>query len=112
MLALLIQSSLAVKVAAAPIESTPQSCPNCGTPVASESSPYCGVPCREQAAFVRQLRRCISDGTALDEERQASLGQVLWHLLGGGYPDRRKLVTERTWQQLLKRDGGVCQVCG
>ncbi len=112
-LALLIERAVALPGSdPPPPKEDPTICPNCGTTVTSDASPYCGISCREQAAFVRQLRRCLADGSIRDRERQTSLGQVLWHLLGGGYPLRQRLVTPRTWQQLLKRDGGVCQVCG
>ncbi|MEZ0327872.1 MAG: hypothetical protein ACAH95_18405 [Fimbriimonas sp.] len=111
-LAFLVQPARDLQFEPQMLAEDPSTCPNCGNPAASQSSPYCGDACREEAAFVRQFRRAMAERTVFDEERQAALGQVLWHLLGGGYPLRKTLVTEKTWQQLLKRDGGVCKVCG
>lgn len=91
---------------------TPDRCPNCGQPCPSRSSPYCGEECRERSAFVRQFRRHLSDRSCFDVERQTALGQVLWSLLGGGYPRRIALIPARTREQVLRRDGGMCQICG
>jgi hypothetical protein len=37
----------------------PSTCPNCGTPVTSTRSPYCGDACREMSAFIRQFRSYV-----------------------------------------------------
>jgi 5-methylcytosine-specific restriction endonuclease McrA/endogenous inhibitor of DNA gyrase (YacG/DUF329 family) len=110
-LAIIIAAALAAEPAAI-IPEDPGACPNCGADAASLSSPYCSPRCRDIAAFVRQLRHALEDDTIQDEEKQATLGQVLWSLLGGGYPRRQRLVLERARLQLFKRDGGKCQECG
>lgn len=90
----------------------PWRCPNCGLPVANIKSPYCGECCKGQAAFVRQMRTGLREGKLDDLERQVSLAQVLWQILGGGYPLRRLLVPEKTVQKVIARDGGLCGECG
>lgn len=90
----------------------PNRCPNCGVQVSSEKSPYCGKDCREEAAFVRQLRTGIAEKTVLDMERSVSLGQVLWHLLGGGYPLRLSLVPKKSIAQVINRAQSKCEACG
>ena len=95
-----------------PIPADPSTCPNCGTPTSATRSPYCGTECREIAAFVRQTRANLADGTLLDPERQAALGQVLWHLLGGGYPRRQRLVSEKDRAKLFAKANNQCQTCG
>jgi 5-methylcytosine-specific restriction endonuclease McrA len=90
----------------------PATCPNCDGPAESTRSPYCGTACREIAAFVRQFRTGLENGQVFDLERQTALGQVLWHLMGGGRPLRVHLIPPRNREQVLKRDGGACQVCG
>ncbi|HMS54399.1 MAG TPA: HNH endonuclease signature motif containing protein [Fimbriimonadaceae bacterium] len=85
-------------------------CPNCGTPCDSTKSPYCGNQCREESAFVRQFRRALASGP-LDEERKESMGQELWHVLGGGFPERLKQVPPRVRQQVLGRHEGRCEQC-
>lgn len=87
-------------------------CPNCGEPVASLRSPYCGDSCREEAAFVRQFRTALATGALADPEKQERLGQALWHLLGGGYPHRLPLVLPSAAKQALKRNDGRCEGCG
>lgn len=95
-----------------PTPADPSTCPNCGTPTAGTRSPYCGTECREIAAFIRQTRANLADGTLLDPERRAALGQVLWHLLGGGYPRRQRLVSEKDRAKLFAKANNQCQTCG
>ena len=87
-------------------------CPSCGAPSASEKSPYCGPACREEAGFVRQVRAGLADGSIFDAERQVAMGQVLWSLLGGGYPLRQSMILERSRVLVFKRSGGKCEICG
>lgn len=95
-----------------PVVASIDSCPACFATVASERSPYCGPKCREESGFVRQVRAGLADGSILEVERQVALGQVLWSLLGGGYPLRQTLILERSRAQVFKRSGGRCEVCG
>lgn len=94
------------------IPAQPTTCPNCGAEMGVERSPYCSDVCREEAAFVRQLRGSLAQGTVLEQERQVALGQKLWRILGGGLPLRQSLVLERTLNQVIKRYEGRCDVCG
>jgi len=95
-----------------PVAEDPSTCPNCGKPMLGEKSPYCSVQCREEAGFIRQFRRTLIEGAAFENERQASLGQVFWHVIGGGYPRRQTLVTEKERKRIFNRYEGKCQVCG
>lgn len=88
---------------------SPTCCPNCGIPESNPKSPYCGDLCKEEAAFVRQFRSSIQTGAIEDHERQAALGQKLWHLLGGGYPRRIALILPRALNKVLTRG---CEICG
>lgn len=94
-----------------PVPPNPNLCPNCDMPVDSIRSPYCGDLCRDQAALVRQIRAGL-DGALSDEERQIAVGQSLWHHLGGGYPLRTGLMTEKAIQAVIRRDKEACQECG
>jgi 5-methylcytosine-specific restriction endonuclease McrA len=87
-------------------------CPNCGGECRSAASPYCSPSCREQASFVRQLRRDIEKGFVFDPERQINLGQVLWQLLGGGYPRRVAMIVGKARERILARDEFRCTACG
>lgn len=94
------------------VSSDPTLCPNCDACCTSERSPYCGGACRDEAAFVRQVRSGLIDGSVLDQVRQVAMGQVFWSLLGGGYPLRQSLVLERSRAVVYKRSGGLCENCG
>ena len=87
-------------------------CPNCGVAVESIRSPYCSDVCREVSAFVRQFRSAVLDRKIKDPEKQAALGQKLWHILGGGYPRRDVLVPARVRLKVIEREGSKCQQCG
>jgi hypothetical protein len=52
------------------------------------------------------------DGSAFDPARQVGLGQALWHLQGGGYPLRQRLVPPKVLAKVIERDGGRCAECG
>jgi ribosomal protein S27AE len=85
-------------------------CPNCGEECSVPSSPYCTPRCREEAAFVRQLRGAVASGW--DPERQIALGEKLWRILGGGYPRRVARVEARSLERILERKGRRCEECG
>ncbi|MCO5297517.1 MAG: hypothetical protein M9921_11730 [Fimbriimonadaceae bacterium] len=101
-----------VEGCAEPLSYPADRCPNCGSRCSSTRSPYCSAHCRAEAAFVRQFRAARDQGTLADPERQAHLGQALWHLLGGGYPHRVTLIPPSAQRQVLKREEGKCQECG
>jgi hypothetical protein len=111
MLALLIERARTVDSPAA-VPSDTAACPNCSIPVASTRSPYCGEQCREVAGFVRHVRSGLVEGSILVPDRQVALGQVLWHILGGGRPLRREIAPKRSLETAFKREGGKCQGCG
>jgi len=90
----------------------PGTCPNCGALVESTKSPYCGEGCREAAGFVRQFRTGLKLGWIFEKDKQIALGQVLWHVLGGGRPLRREISPAKARQKAIQREGGKCQVCG
>lgn len=90
----------------------PATCPNCGVTCSSLRTPYCSEPCKEEAAFVRQIRSGIHDGKLFEADRQEALGSKLWHLLGGGYPLRLNLIPANTFQKSLAKLGGTCLTCG
>ena len=108
-LALLTEQS-ASKPCTVPVDY--MSCPNCGAFAESNRSPYCSDECREMAAFVRQFRSAVLDGSLVNPERQGALGQKLWFVLGGGYPRRDVLVPARVRLKVLEREGNKCQQCG
>lgn len=96
----------------APMSVDCSQCPNCGKVAPSERSPYCCPECREEASFVRQFRSHLVDESIFDLERQATLGQILWHQVGGGYPRRNALVSEKDRARVFAKTDGKCDECG
>lgn len=90
----------------------PSLCPNCGGESLSLRSPYCSVPCREHASFVRQFRQGLREGASADPERQVALGQNLWKLLGGGFPLRNTLIPPKAMVRALAQTDFKCSKCG
>lgn len=95
-----------------PCPEEPTTCPNCGTPVESLKSPYCGDECREYSAFIRQFRNGLITGSLMQPDKQIPLGQKLWRILGGGLPARVALVQGRTLERVIEKKGGMCENCG
>ena len=91
---------------------TSDRCPNCDGPTESTTSPYCSETCRDQAAFVRQLRAAFATDAILTPEKQIVFGERLWWLLGGGLPMRESRIPESAKRQVSKRSGGKCETCG
>lgn len=87
-------------------------CPNCGGEVSDSKRPYCSETCRDIAALVRQMRRALAEGTLRESERQISVGAVLWHQLGGGYPLRVAMIPPATVRKVIEKSAGRCEVCG
>ncbi len=94
------------------VDLNPSACPNCGVLFESTRSPYCSDECREIAAFVRQFRSAVREGSIAILDKQGALGQKLWYVLGGGYPRRDALVPDRVRLKVIERERGKCQQCG
>jgi hypothetical protein len=90
----------------------PPICPNCVQNPIRPRSPYCSETCKEQAALVRQVRAHLLVEAIDDPARQVALGQVAWHVLGGGYPLRTSKVEPKPLAKVLARNEGRCEVCG
>lgn len=112
------QARSVLRVVLVPIETgkavpaDPRTCPNCGIPNDSTKSPYCGEGCREAAGFVRQVRTGLKLSWIFEYDKQVALGQVLWHVLGGGRPLRREISPLKSREKAIRREAGRCQVCG
>jgi len=64
------------------------------------------------AGFVRQFRTGLVEEWLLLPEKQVALGQVLWHVLGGGRPLRLAISPERSRRKALEKAEGLCAACG
>lgn len=93
-------------------DADPTLCPNCGSECLSTRSPYCSTDCREVSSFVRQFRSNLREETLVERDRQVALGQVLWKLIGGGYPLRNSLIPPRSLARALAANDFKCSACG
>ena len=76
----------------------PETCPSCGQPSNGTRSPYCGVACREEAGFVRQVRSGLVDGWLEDEEKQVVvISDRMWRERFGADPALRGCDDAATW---------------
>ena len=94
-----------------PTPADPMACPNCGKAFSNEKSPYCSPDCREEAAFVRHIRSGLYAELIENQEKQSTLGQVFWTLIGGGFPLRQSTIPEKTTKLVMARHGGKCELC-
>lgn len=94
------------------VNNSASTCPNCGVPFVDGRTPYCSERCKEIAAFVRQFRAAVAEGSIFNPEKQAMMGQKLWAVTVGGYPMRQTLVPPKVVAKVIERDGGKCQICG
>lgn len=105
-----IQESLAAPECS-PESQNPYNCANCKIKPGGERTPYCSEACKEETSFVRQVRCGLESGAILVPDRQVALGQSLWHILGGGYPLRRTLVSAKDLERFLAKNPN-CAYCG
>ncbi len=84
-------------------------CPNC-----DGASPklFCCELCSQEAAFIRYLRRKVSNVDVGIDVVRDGIGTPLLMIRGGGYPTRERTVPKATREFVISRDGGLCQVCG
>ncbi len=90
----------------------PRPCANCGAPLDSRRKIFCDPLCREQAGFVRFVRKRGWDAIAADDElREQGYDNKLRFALGEGYGTYH-VVDGETRSAVLERDGRRCVLCG
>lgn len=95
------------------MEFTPGTCVNCGSPSVTQKSPlYCGQRCRQVAELVRYVRACRRDGRDGRPDIQEAIKMRLAMVLGGGYAERARRVSDAVRAEVFRRAGGKCEQCG
>lgn len=100
-------ASLTVESLAAP----PFLCLNCDAPI-SKPILFCSDLCKDEAKFVRYFRACLRDGRYDQTDVQEALRIRLAHILGGGYAERARRLSQTVREAVISRDGGRCRKCG
>jgi 5-methylcytosine-specific restriction endonuclease McrA len=89
----------------------PFPCPNCDKPI-SEPKLFCSELCRDEAKCVRYFRACIADGRFEQADVQEALRIRLALILGGGYPEHQRQLSQAVRDAIIARDKGRCRKCG
>ncbi|MCI0558417.1 MAG: HNH endonuclease [Nitrososphaera sp.] len=89
----------------------PFCCPNCDSLV-NKAALFCSDLCRDEAKFVRYFRACLNDGRYNEPDVQEALRIRLALILGGGYAERARRLSQTIRDAVIARDGGRCRKCG
>jgi len=73
---------------------------------------FCSDTCREEAKFVRYVRRCKADGRIQKPDVLGAIEIRRAIILGGGYPSRERAVPESVRKAVVLRAAGRCERCG
>jgi integrase len=73
---------------------------------------FCSQYCRQAAEVVRYVRGCRRDGRDQLEDVREAIRMRLAMVLGGGYPERQRVVSAETRAEVFRRVGGCCEQCG
>jgi 5-methylcytosine-specific restriction endonuclease McrA len=88
-------------------------CANCDSPGITLQAPlFCSQRCRQAAELVRYVRGCRRDGRDQVADVQEAIRMRLAMVLGGGYPERERVVGAETRAEVFGRAGGRCEQCG
>ncbi|MGH8607354.1 MAG: HNH endonuclease [Gammaproteobacteria bacterium] len=86
-------------------------CLNCDAKLLS-SGLYCPTgPCREEAEFVRYVRRCKKDGRIDQPDVQEAIQIRLAWVQAGGYRQLGRDISRKIREAVTARDGGRCVKC-
>ena len=93
-------------------------CANCGMTFIARriSSAFCCQQCRDEAKFVRFLRKEIASAGEFEPEAPSAVVEALrtkmhW-ALKGGYSVAVRTISAADRKAVIKRDGGRCVNCG
>jgi 5-methylcytosine-specific restriction endonuclease McrA len=74
---------------------------------------FCDESCQQMARYVRYARSVRKDPKrCIDPDVTEALRIQLAFVLGGGYPERERRLSQAERRLICERDGGHCQICG
>lgn len=100
-----------IKAGLAGLIAFPFPCPNCDQYI-NEGKLFCSEACKQEAKFVRYVRGCHRDGRDKQPDVQEAIQIKFAMILGGGYPDQERRLSEPIRKAIIKRDKGRCKKCG
>jgi hypothetical protein len=91
----------------------PDCCANCDNALDKETLPlFCSELCTEVASFVRYARRVIADPDRANDPLVLEKMQIRQaHIVGGGYPARKRRISDALRALVIERDKGLCRRC-
>ncbi len=92
-------------------------CQNCDVPLtlkqARHGALFCGEKCKQTAKAVRYGRATLRDGRyKRDPLVREAVAQKVAHVLGGGYPEKARSLSDEQREAIFKRDNRRCRLCG
>ncbi len=92
-------------------------CQNCDASLTLEQAQhgalFCGEKCKQTAKVVRYGRATLRDGRyKRDPLVREAVEQKIAHVLGGGYPEKARSLSDEQREAILKRDNRRCRLCG
>lgn len=94
------------------LSSPPYPCPNCDKANPNSASIFCSELCNQEAQFVRYFRARRAEGRDRDPDIKETLEIKLAVILGGGYPAKKREVSDSTRKTVIAREKGLCFLCG
>lgn len=97
-----------------PLSAAELPCVNCGAMVVARGYPYlyCSERCGEEASAVRYARRVYRDGRILDPLVAEAVKTQIGLVLGGGYSESERRLSQQQRAAAMERDRSRCRVCG
>jgi 5-methylcytosine-specific restriction endonuclease McrA len=86
-------------------------CLNCDREI-KKAELYCSDSCKDEAKFVRYVRRCEKDGRANKPDVKEAIEFRLAHILSGGYPERERTLPAIVRAKIISKAEGKCKKCG
>lgn len=88
-------------------------CVGCGEAIPDNRSVkiFCSEQCKQEASYVRYVRRCTSDGRIAEQGIITVLKIRLAHIAQGGYPVQERRISTTLRKKIIKRDKGLCTLC-
>lgn len=89
----------------------PRRCVNCFKEL-EKVELFCSQLCRDEAKWVRYVRKCTADGRIDDPDVREAIQIRRAHILSGGYDARGRRLSDDVRARVIERAGGLCEMCG
>jgi hypothetical protein len=95
-------------------QGSPGLCLNCDAAVkpTRPGPTYCSELCADTAELIRYVRGCRADGRVSQPDVQEAIRIKMALLLGGGYPEKARSLSNDTRATVYERADWLCENCG